>query len=258
MPKTLSSLVLMLPIILGTLMAVSTVITPAFAQTSYLDAVKGNPIADADFDGTVGTEWNDATHYTDVPIDPDGQYTEVWIKHDGTYLYVAIKFDSDSNDPWLTFQLGTTGCMDSTADVAIFGHTTLNDNGYSDAYFVSKDVVADGTQDGVGAMSVGAGDLITIEMKKPLASGDSAGNDIAWTEGSEYQLVIAWDSNGGGSSGGSVSHRGGTTPSTKTIFINPLPPPIPEFPLGLGLMMAIAPAIPIVYLWRTRKKVGTK
>lgn len=33
-------------------------------------------------------------------------------------------------------------------------------------------------------------------------------------------------------------------------------PPVPEFPLGLGLMMAVAPAIPIVYLWRTRKKVG--
>ena len=34
--------------------------------------------------------------------------------------------------------------------------------------------------------------------------------------------------------------------------------PIPEFPLGLGLMMALAPAIPIVYLWRTRKKVVAK
>jgi len=28
----------------------------------------------------------------------------------------------------------------------------------------------------------------------------------------------------------------------------------PEFPLGIGLMIAIAPAIPIVYLWRIRKK----
>ena len=30
--------------------------------------------------------------------------------------------------------------------------------------------------------------------------------------------------------------------------------PVPEFPLGVGLMIALAPAIPIVYLWRTRKK----
>jgi len=29
----------------------------------------------------------------------------------------------------------------------------------------------------------------------------------------------------------------------------------PEFPLGVGLMMALVPAIPIVYLWRLRKKV---
>ncbi len=45
---------------------------------------------------------------------------------------------------------------------------------------------------------------------------------------------------------------------TTDIFLSqkgePEPPPIPEFPLGLGLMVAMAPAIPIVYLWRTRKK----
>jgi hypothetical protein len=35
-------------------------------------------------------------------------------------------------------------------------------------------------------------------------------------------------------------------------------PPIPEFPWGLMLMIAIAPAIPIVYLWRTRRKGWVK
>jgi len=29
---------------------------------------------------------------------------------------------------------------------------------------------------------------------------------------------------------------------------------VPEFPLGTGLMIMIAAAIPIVYLWRTRRK----
>ena len=38
------------------------------------------------------------------------------------------------------------------------------------------------------------------------------------------------------------------------IIVTEKPPPVPEFPLGVGLMIAIAPAIPIVYLWRTRKK----
>jgi len=33
---------------------------------------------------------------------------------------------------------------------------------------------------------------------------------------------------------------------------------IPEFPLGISLLLAIAPVIPIVYLWRTRKKVMNK
>lgn len=34
--------------------------------------------------------------------------------------------------------------------------------------------------------------------------------------------------------------------------------PVLEFPLGIGLMMALAPAIPVVYLWRLRKKVVEK
>ena len=35
-------------------------------------------------------------------------------------------------------------------------------------------------------------------------------------------------------------------------------PPTPEFPLGLTLILAIAPAIPIAYLWRLKKKVTAK
>ena len=31
--------------------------------------------------------------------------------------------------------------------------------------------------------------------------------------------------------------------------------PVPEFPLGLGLIMLLAPIIPVAYLWRLRKKV---
>jgi len=38
----------------------------------------------------------------------------------------------------------------------------------------------------------------------------------------------------------------------------PEPPPVPEFPFGVVLMIAIAPAIPILYLWRSRKKVVAK
>jgi len=44
---------------------------------------------------------------------------------------------------------------------------------------------------------------------------------------------------------------GGTTMDGAYVKI---PPPIPEFPLGLAPILMLAPAIPIVYLWRTRKK----
>jgi hypothetical protein len=36
------------------------------------------------------------------------------------------------------------------------------------------------------------------------------------------------------------------------------PPPVAEFPAGLELLMAMAPAIPVIYIWRTRRKVITK
>jgi len=38
------------------------------------------------------------------------------------------------------------------------------------------------------------------------------------------------------------------------ISQKPPVPPVPEFPLGIGVLMALAPMIPIIYLWRTRPK----
>jgi hypothetical protein len=38
----------------------------------------------------------------------------------------------------------------------------------------------------------------------------------------------------------------------------PEPPPVPEFPLGIGVIMILAPIIPLAYLWRTRKRVMNK
>jgi len=49
-----------------------------------------------------------------------------------------------------------------------------------------------------------------------------------------------------------------TTDIVLTPKGEPKPPPIPEFPFGVALMIAIAPAIPILYLWRSRKKVVAK
>jgi len=42
---------------------------------------------------------------------------------------------------------------------------------------------------------------------------------------------------------------------TTNILVSEKPgPPVPEFPLGIGLLMAIVPMIPIIYIWRLRKK----
>jgi hypothetical protein len=38
------------------------------------------------------------------------------------------------------------------------------------------------------------------------------------------------------------------------LILKKKPPVVPEFPLGIELLIAIAPMIAIVYLWRTRPK----
>jgi len=189
------------------------------AAVADLIAQKGTAIADADIDGAIGTEWNDAKKYDDLPITPSGTAT-IWVKNDGTYFYMAVQFTADSNDPWVAFQLGATGCMESGADGALFGHSDYADDGYVDIKFAGQGPIeVDATQDGVGAISVGSGNLTTVELKKPLSSGDSTGSDITWTVGGTYNLVIAWDTNGGGSSGGSTNHRSGTL-LPRTILIS--------------------------------------
>jgi len=190
----------------------------AGAGGADLIAQKGAAIADANIDGTLGTDWNDAKSYTNVPITPSGT-ASVWVKNDGTNLYIAMQFTADSNDPWVAFQLGATGCMDAGADGALFGHKSYADNGYVDIKFDGTGpIVLDATQNGKGAINVGAGNLVTIELKKPLNSGDATGGDINWAVGSTYSLVIAWDTNGGGSSGGTTNHRS-ASPIARTIQI---------------------------------------
>jgi len=190
----------------------------AGAGGADLIAQKGAAIPDASIDGTIGTEWNDAKAYTNVPLTPSGT-ASVWVKNDGTNLYIALQFTADSNNPWVAFQLGATGCMDAGADGTLFGHDSYAANGYKDIKFDGTGpILVDTTQNGIGAISVGAGNQLTIELKKPLNSGDTAGGDINWAVGSTYSLVMAWDTNGGGSSGGTTSHRS-ATPIGRTIQI---------------------------------------
>ncbi len=219
--------------LLGFLIVTCAAIQRVSAESDFT-AFLGNQISDSEIDGVIGSEWDDAGYYTNVAIDPQGT-ADVWTKHAGAYLYIAVRFTADSDNPWVCFQLGRTACMVANTDGAIFGHDSYAANGYRDIFFNGiAAVTVDDSQDGTGAMTVNASNVVTVELKKPLSSGDSDGKDIEWTVDSTYSLIIMWNSNDYGSSGGSVSHDDGSL-TARTIFINSVDT-IPEFS---GLLFAV-------------------
>jgi hypothetical protein len=242
---------LLLIVTLGFLITAYVAISPVSAQQGF-DAFSGNPIGDAEIDGTIGSEWDDAGSYTDVGISPQGT-ADVWTKQDGTYLYMAVRFTADSNNPWVAFLFGGTTCMTAGTDGAVFGNDDYAANGYRDVWFGGVGIIAeDDSQNGTGAITVDSSNQVTAELKKPLNSGDTAGRDIAWTENSTYAMIIMWNSNGDGSSGGSVHHTNGPI-TPHNIFINTSA--VPEFP---GLMFAailVATAVSAILL---KKRLNTK
>lgn len=80
------------------------------------------------------------------------------------------------------------------------------------------------------------------------ASGTLTATDIIALTNDEGGEVTGWTVNWL-----NPSPISGDGKSDMTLLFTP---DVPEFPLGLGVIMAIAPAIPILYLWRTRKKKG--
>ena len=242
---------LFLTVILGFLIAACATMPPVSAQYDF-DAFLGNPIDDTAIDGTIGSEWEDAGNYTNVAISPQGT-AEIWTKHDGTYVYMAVRFTADSNNPWVAFLFGGTTCMEEDMDGALFGHDSYAANGYRDIFFNGFTAISvDASQDGKGAITVDSSNLVTVELKKPLSSEDSDGKDVAWTEDNTYALIIMWNSNLYGASGGSVTHSDGPL-TDRTVFINSNA--IPEFS---GLMFAallVATAISAILL---KRRITTK
>ena len=242
-------------ILSGLLLATAHVaVETVYAQADF-NAYLGNAISDGEIDGNIGSEWDDAGNYPDTAIEPQGT-AEIWTKHDKNYLYIAIQFTADSANPWVAFQFDSISHMSSGADGAIFGHDGLAPDEYRDISFGGfGSISADANQDGLGAIHVGDSNLITIELKKPLDSGDSAGDDIGWEVGNTYTFLIMWDSDGGGSSGGSRSHQSGSG-GDKTVFINTNE--ISEFS-GLTLVVVlVAVAIMVIifkeWIYRFPKK----
>ena len=237
---------LFLTLALGLLITACAVITPVSAQHDF-NAFLGNPIDDNEIDGAIGIEWDDTGNYTNVSISPQGT-AEIWTKHDGTNLYMAVRFTADSNNPWVALLFGGTTCMEPDTDGSLFGHDSYAANGYRDISFHGfRTISVDASQDGTGAMTIDSSNLVTVELKKPLSSGDSDGEDMAWMEDNTYALIIMWNSNLYGASGGSATHSSGT-PMERTMLINSSV--IPELP---GLMFApvlVATAISAILLKR--------
>lgn len=236
---------------LGLLITACATITPVSAQQDF-NAFSGNPIDDAAIDGAIGSEWDDAGNYASVAISPQGT-ADIWTKQDGTYLYLAVRFTADSNNPWAAFLFGGTACMQSGADGALFGNDDYAANGYRDVWFGGIGIISiDASQDGKGAITVDSSNLVTAELKKPLSSGDSAGKDIVWVEDSTYAMIVMWDSNGGGSSGGSASHSNGPL-RDHNILINSNV--IPEFP---GLMFAVILVATAISAFLLKRRITAK
>jgi len=193
---------------------------PFVNAQSDLTMFLGNSINDSNIDGVIGDEWDDVISHNNIEISPQGN-AQIWVKHDQTHLYVAVVFETDSNNPWVALQLGDPNCMTSNTDGAIFGHDLLSPDGYQDIYFGGFGVIrSDTSQDGKGAMDISISNTVTVELKKPLNTQDADGKDIQWSEDNSYDMIVMWDSNGGGSSGGITSHTS-NSPKPKTIYIEP-------------------------------------
>jgi hypothetical protein len=231
----------------------------------------GNSINNSDIDGIIGDEWDDITSYTNEKISPQGS-AQIWLKHDQTHLYIAVVFEADSNNPWIALQLGNPNCMTSNTDGAIFGHDDLSPNGYQDISFGGFGIIrSDISQDGIGAMDITM-NTVTIEIKKPLNTQDADGKDIQWSPANSYDIIIMWDSNGGGSSGGTTSHTSNnpkpkniyletqTTPSptpTSTQSPSPTPSPSPALPdltTIIAIIVVVLIVIAILIYFRKRSK----
>ena len=225
---------------------------------SDLTAYSGKPIADSQIDGILGSEWNDTGKYN-ATINPSGR-ADVWTKNDGTYFYLAIRFTADSNNPWVAVQLGASFCMSTNADGALFGHDEFSPNGYVDISFGEPaKVISDAIQNGVGAISVSSSNVTVVELKKPLNSGDTAGKDLAWSSGNTYAMVMIWNTNGLGSSGGSTTHFQGTaTPRTMLISSSRMSG-FPVLPVALSVgAAAVLLAVSAVILKRRNARKQTQ
>jgi len=198
-------------------------VPPATLLVPYSD----RPIDLAHLDGDPATgAWSDATTAL-VPLEngqpePYGS-ANVWMKHDGSFLYVRI--DGSMDVPWTSssgthFWLGfllcpatVTGHHKAGQDWVFFGETSYGALSYPltpiDAYGSSKPPAKDSSQDVEGRLQYrgsAAPYAFTAEFRRPLDSGDPEDVALVPDATTAYAFAITTDSNGKGSSGGSIDH----------------------------------------------------
>ncbi len=200
------------------------------------------PVSDTDLDGDPATGvWDDALSVV-VPLEnaagpPYGTAT-LHAKHDGSDLYFRIDGFIDvawvgTTDQhfWLGFMISPTGTSHHGGgpwDGVFFGHpyyaqepTAADTNGFGKP--PSRDV----SQDCVGFMGTTGTEApyaFTAEWKRPLNSDDSQDLSYQADGMTTYNFFVTTDSDGDGSSGGTVSHLRMTNVNTLRIALAPSPP----------------------------------
>jgi len=201
-------------------------------------------VADADLDGNPATgTWADALSAT-IPLEngaasPYGSAT-LYAKHDGAFAYFRIDGSIDvpwvsagGNRFWLGMQVSPTGTSHhggATWDGTFFG--LWDGSAYSpqpvyppsavDTNGFLKPPSKDAVQDAVGKMRYSGSAApygFTAEWKKMLNPGDANDLVLAADGATTYNFFVTTDSDGGGSNGGSIGHKGVTNSNTMRFAV---------------------------------------
>ncbi|MEE9591948.1 MAG: fibronectin type III domain-containing protein [Thermoplasmata archaeon] len=221
-------------ILLGTIVVVSlwASLTTHAVPVSITVPLSSNPVSDADLDGDPATgAWGDALR-VDIPLEngeaaPYG-VAVLYAKHDGSNLYFRIDGAIDvawvavADDYfWLGIQVSPTqtshhggGSWDGTFFGLWNGDEYVPQPAYPpravDTHGFDRPPLSDTLQDVLGTLRYSGTQppySFTAEWRRPLDSGDQ--DDLSYEPDgvTSYNFFVTTDSDGGGSFGGSISHR---------------------------------------------------
>lgn len=202
------------------------------APVSITVPVSETAVLDTDLDGDPATgAWGDALSIT-VPLEtgaaPPYGTARLYAKHDGANLFLRV--DGSIDVPWLNpsgdrfwmgFQISQTqtahhggGVWDGTFfglwDGVAYAPQPVYPPEPVDTHGFDRPPAADVLQDVIGALQhfgTSAPFAFTAEWRRPLNSGDADDLNLRSDGVTTYNFFLTTDSNGGGSAGGTISHR---------------------------------------------------